>query len=32
VCSIGVASCLVSALLFAIPVLGLFPHPVSKES
>jgi uncharacterized protein len=31
VCSIGVASCLVSALLFAIPVLGLFPQPISKQ-
>ena len=27
VCSIGVGSCLVSALLFAVPVLGLFPQP-----
>lgn len=26
VCSIGVGSCLVSALLFAVPVLGLFPQ------
>jgi predicted RND superfamily exporter protein len=31
VCSVGVASCLVSALLFAIPVLGLFPQPVEKK-
>ena len=31
VCSIGVASCLVSALLFAVPVLGLFPQPRDKH-
>jgi predicted RND superfamily exporter protein len=31
VCSIGVGSCLVSALLFAIPVLGLFPQPREHE-
>jgi uncharacterized protein len=31
VCSIGVGSCLVSALLFAVPVLGLFPQPREHE-
>jgi predicted RND superfamily exporter protein len=31
VCSIGVTSCLVSALLFAVPVLGLFPQPRAKR-